>query len=45
MSEDVNNMGKMDHPISFKEVMKSENSQKWREAIEEELRSMSSNDV
>jgi hypothetical protein len=44
MSEDVNNI-KMADPISFKEVMKSENSQKWREAMEEKLRSMSSNDI
>jgi hypothetical protein len=45
MSEDVNNMGKMDDPVSFKEALKSENSQKWCEAMEEELRSTSSNDV
>jgi hypothetical protein len=35
----------MDDPASYKEVIKSENSLKWREAMEEELRSMSSNDV
>jgi hypothetical protein len=35
----------MDHPVSFKEKMKSKNSLKWREAMEEELRSMSSNDI
>jgi hypothetical protein len=45
MSEDVNNMRKMDDPVSFKEAMKSENSLKWHEAMEEELRSVSSNDV
>jgi hypothetical protein len=45
MSEDVNNMGKMDDHVSFKEAMESDNSQKWHEAMEEELRSMSSNDV
>jgi hypothetical protein len=45
MSEDVNDIGKMNDPTSYKEVMKSENSLKWREAMEEELRSMSSNDV
>jgi hypothetical protein len=45
MSEDVNDIGKMDDPASYKEAMKSENSLKWREAMEEEPRSMSSNDV
>jgi hypothetical protein len=40
MSGDV-----MDDLVSYKEVMKSENSLKWCEAMEEELRSMSSNDV
>jgi hypothetical protein len=45
MSEDVNDIGKMDDPASYKEAMKSENLLKWREAMEEELRSMSSNDV
>jgi hypothetical protein len=45
MSEDVNHMGKMDDPISFKEAMKSKISLKWREAMEEELRSISYNDV
>jgi hypothetical protein len=45
MSEDVNDMEKMDDPASFKEARKSENSLKWFEAMKEELRSMSSNDV
>jgi hypothetical protein len=45
MSENVNDKGKMDDPASSKKVMKSENSLKWREAMEEELRSMSSNDI
>jgi hypothetical protein len=45
MSEDVNNMEKMDDHVSFKEAMKSENSQKWCDAMEEEPRSMSSNNV
>jgi hypothetical protein len=35
----------MDDPVSFKEAMKSENSLKWHEAMEQELRSMSSNNV
>jgi hypothetical protein len=38
-------MEKMDDPVSYKEAMKSENLLKWCEAMEEELRSMSSNDV
>jgi hypothetical protein len=45
MSEDVNDRGKMDDPTSYKEAIKGENSLKWCEAMEEELRSMSSNDV
>jgi hypothetical protein len=44
ISEDVNDIGKMDNPASYKEAIKSENSLKWREAMEE-FRSMSSNDV
>jgi hypothetical protein len=44
-SEDVNDMEKMDDPVSYKEAMKSENSLKWRETMEEELTPMSSNDV
>jgi hypothetical protein len=45
MSEDVNDIGKMDDPASYKKAIKGENSLKWCEAMEEELRSMSSNDV
>jgi hypothetical protein len=45
MSEDINDIGKMDDPPSYKDAMKSKNSLKWCEAMEEELRSMSSNDV
>jgi hypothetical protein len=45
MSEDVNDIGKMDDPASYKEAMKSKNSLKWREAMGEELKSMSSNDI
>jgi hypothetical protein len=45
MSADVNDIEKMDDPASYKEAMKSENSLKWCEATEEELKSMSSNDV
>jgi hypothetical protein len=45
MSEDVNDIGKMDDSASYKKAMKSENSLKWREAMEEELRFMSTNDA
>jgi hypothetical protein len=45
MSKDVNDIGKMDDPASYKEVMKSNFLLKWCEAMEEELNSMSYNDV
>jgi hypothetical protein len=45
VSEGINDIGKMDDPTSYKEVMKSKNSLRWHEAKEEELKSMSSNDV
>jgi hypothetical protein len=45
MSEDINDIGKMDDPASYKEAMKNENSLKWCEAMVEELRSMGFNDV
>jgi hypothetical protein len=35
----------MDDLTSYKEAMKSKNSLKWHETMEEELKSMSSNDV
>jgi hypothetical protein len=38
-------MGKVDDPNSFKEAMGSEHSHKWIEAMEEELKSMSTNKV
>ena len=38
-------MGKVDDPNSFKEAMSSEYSHKWIEAMEEELKSMSTNNV
>jgi hypothetical protein len=41
MSEDVNNMGKMDDSVSCKEAMKSENSLKWCETMDVELRAIS----
>jgi hypothetical protein len=45
MSKDVNDIEKMDDPASYKEVMKSKILLKWCEAMEEELNSMSYNDV
>jgi hypothetical protein len=45
MSKDVNDIGKMDDPASYKEAMKSKILLKWCEAMEEELNSMSYNDV
>jgi hypothetical protein len=45
MSEDVNDIGKMDDPTSYKEAMKCKKLLKWYEAMEEEFRSMSSNDI
>ena len=38
-------MGKVDDPNSFKEAMNSEYSHKWIKAMEEELKSMSTNKV
>ena len=32
-------------PTSFEEAMRSNHSQKWLEAMEDEMRSMSTNDV
>ena len=45
MSEDVNDIGKVEDPTSYKEAIKSMNSSKWQVAMEDELKSMSSNDV
>jgi hypothetical protein len=42
ISEDV---GKIDDAASYKEAMMSENLKKWLEVMEDELSSMSSNDV
>ena len=38
-------MGMMDDPTSYKQAMMSANAQKWQDAMEDELKSMSSNDV
>ena len=45
MYEDVNNIGLADDPGTSKEAMMILNSSKWLEAMEDELRSMSSNKV
>jgi hypothetical protein len=45
MSEEGHDMGKVDDLNSFKEAMSSEHSHKWIEAMEEELKSMSTNKV
>jgi hypothetical protein len=45
ISEEGHDMVKVDDPNLFKEAMSSEHSHKWIEAIEEELKSMSTNKV
>jgi hypothetical protein len=45
LSEDHYDIGKVDDPTSYKEAIVSENSTKWIEAMEDELKSMSSNQV
>jgi hypothetical protein len=40
MSEDINDVGKVGDPPSYKEAMKCENSSKWVVAMEDELKSM-----
>ncbi|KAK1662939.1 hypothetical protein QYE76_051098 [Lolium multiflorum] len=45
MSEDVDDIGKVEDPTSYKEAIKSLNSSKWQIAMEAELKSMGSNDV
>ena len=45
MCEDENDIGKAQDPTSYKEATKSEDSSKWLVAMEDELKSMSSNDV
>ena len=41
----MNDLGKVEDPTSYKEAIKSENSSKWFVAMEDELKSMGSNDV
>jgi hypothetical protein len=45
LSEDMYDVRKVDDPILFKEAISSEHSSKWVEAMENELKSMSTNDV
>jgi len=45
MSEDVNDIGKVEDPTSYKEAIRSTDSPKWQVAMEDELKSMDSNDV
>ena len=45
MREDVYDIGKVEDPTSYKEAIKSINSSKWQVAMEDELSSMSSNNV
>src|SRR6266540_7118061 len=45
MSEDVNDIGKVDDPTSYKEAMNNKHSPMWFDAMEEEMKSMSINDV
>jgi hypothetical protein len=45
MSEDANDMGKVEVPTSYKDAIESMNSSKWQVAMEDELKSMDSNDV
>jgi hypothetical protein len=42
VSEEIQMEG---HPTSFEEAMRSAHSSKWLEAIEDEMRSMSTNKV
>ena len=45
LSEDVYDIGNISDPATFGQAVSSENSTKWIEAIEDELRSMSTNKV
>lgn len=45
LTEDLYNVGKVDDPANFKEAVECENSTRWIEVMENELRSMSSNNV
>ena len=45
LSEDVYDIGNISDPATFRQAVSSENSTKWIEAMEDELRSMSTNKV
>jgi len=45
MSDDVNDIGKVNDHTSYKKAMHSEHSPKWLDTMEEEMKSMSINDV
>jgi hypothetical protein len=45
MYEDTNDVGIETDPSSFKEVMKSRHSSEWLDAMKDEMKSMSTNDV
>ena len=45
LSEDVYDIGNVSDPATFRQAVSSENSIKWIEAMEDELRSMSTNKV
>jgi len=45
LSEDLYDVGKVDDPASFKEAITHKNSDKWIEAMQDELKSMSTNQV
>jgi hypothetical protein len=45
MSEDVNDMVKVEDPTSYKQDIQSIISSKWKVAMEDELKSVGSNDV
>ena len=45
LSEDVYDIGNISDPATFRHAVSSENFTKWIEAMEDELRSMSTNKV
>jgi hypothetical protein len=45
MYEDTNGIGIETGPTSFKEAMKSRHSSEWLDAMKDEMKSMSTNDV
>jgi hypothetical protein len=45
MCENVNDIGRVEDPTSYKQAIKSMNSSKWQVAMEDELISLGSNDI